>query len=78
MRAGVNATVARQLGHPGGLAGLLVGAMMDRRNGRTIAAAVNALSPQADTVVADIGFGGGVGLELLLDRVGMAGQVHGS
>jgi ubiquinone/menaquinone biosynthesis C-methylase UbiE len=55
----------------------LVGAMMNRRNGRTIAAAVNALSPQPGTVVADIGFGGGVGLRLLLDRVGAAGQVHG-
>jgi arsenite methyltransferase len=73
----VNARVARQLRHPGGLAGQLVGAMMNRRNGRTIAAAVNALSPQPGTVVADIGFGGGVGLRLLLDRVGAAGQVHG-
>lgn len=51
--------------------------MMNRRNGRTIAAAVNALSPQPGTVVADIGFGGGVGIRLLLDRVGAAGQVHG-
>jgi arsenite methyltransferase len=73
----VNATVARQLRHPGGLAGQLVGAMMNRRNGRTIAAAVNALSPQPGTVLADIGFGGGVGIRLLLDRVGAAGQVHG-
>ena len=73
----MNARVARQLRHPGGLAGQLVGAMMNRRNGPTIAAAVNALSPQPGTVVADIGFGGGVGLRLLLDRVGAAGQVHG-
>ena len=77
VRAGVNATVARQLRHPGGLAGQMVGAMMNRRNGRTITAAVNALSPQPGSVVADIGFGGGVGIKLLLDRVGAAGQVHG-
>ena len=69
--------MARQLRHPGGLVGHLVGAVMDRRSGRTIAAAVKALSPQPGTVVADIGFGGGVGIRLLLDRVGAAGQVHG-
>jgi SAM-dependent methyltransferase len=73
----VNATVARQLRHPGGLAGHLVGAVMDRRSGLTIAAAVKALSPQAGTVVADVGFGGGVGIKLLLDQVGVAGEVHG-
>jgi arsenite methyltransferase len=77
VRAAINASVARQLRHPGGLAGQLVGAMMNRRNGQTITAAVDALSPQAGTVVADIGFGGGVGIKLLLDRVGAAGQVHG-
>src|SRR5215207_296372 len=31
--------------------------------------------PRAGTVV-DIGFGGGLGIELLLDRVGAPGQVH--
>ena len=77
VRAGVNATVARQLRHPGGLAGQLVGAMMNRRNRRTITVAVNVLSPQLGSVVADIGFGGGVGIKLLLDRVGVAGRVHG-
>jgi SAM-dependent methyltransferase len=73
----MNARVARQLRQPGGLAGQLVGAMMNRRNGRAITAAVDALSPQPGTVVADIGFGGGVGIQLLLDRVGAAGKVHG-
>ena len=77
VRTGVNARVARQLRHPGGLAGQLVGAMQDRRHRRTIAGAVYGLTPQPGTVVADIGFGGGVGLRLLLDRVGAAGQVHG-
>jgi SAM-dependent methyltransferase len=73
----MNAGVARQLRHPGGLAGHLVGAMMNRRNRRTIAAAVDALSPGPGAVVADIGFGGGFGIGLLLDRVGMPGHVHG-
>lgn len=73
----MNAGVARQLRHPGGLAGHLVGMMMNRRNRRTIAAAVDALSPAPGTVVADIGFGGGFGIGLLLDRVGMPGRVHG-
>jgi hypothetical protein len=77
LRARISAGVARQLRHPGGLAGHVVGVMMDRRNRRAIAAAVDALSPAAGTVVADIGFGGGLGLALLLDRVGMRGHVHG-
>jgi len=71
------AGVARQLRHPQGLAGRLVGVTMNRRNRETITAAVDALSPRAGTVAADIGFGGGLGIELLLDRVGVAGQVHG-
>lgn len=69
--------MARQLRHPAGLAGHLVGAMMNRSNRGDITAAVDALSPAAGTVVADIGFGGGLGLRLLLDRVGSTGQVHG-
>ena len=73
----MNAGVARQLRHPGGLAGQLVGVMMNRRNRRTIATAVDALSPAPGTVVADVGFGGGIGIELLLDRVGTPGRVHG-
>jgi ubiquinone/menaquinone biosynthesis C-methylase UbiE len=69
--------MARQLRHPGGLAGRLVGVMMNRNNRREITAAVDALSPATGTVVGDIGFGGGLGIELLLDRVGAAGRVHG-
>lgn len=61
---------------PQGLPDILVGLMMNRRNRRTIAAAVDTLAPSEGAVVADIGFGGGVGVELLLDRVGAAGRVH--
>lgn len=73
----MTAGTARQLGHPGGLAGHLVGAVMNRSNRRDITVAVDALSPGAGAVVADIGFGGGLGIGLLLDRVGPAGHVHG-
>jgi SAM-dependent methyltransferase len=77
VRSRFNAGVARQLGRPGGLAGRVVAVMLNRRNRRSLAAAVEALSPAPGAVVADIGFGGGLGIELLLDRVGPPGHVHG-
>jgi ubiquinone/menaquinone biosynthesis C-methylase UbiE len=42
-----------------------------------VSAAVQALQPEATAVVADLGFGGGVGLKLLLETVGPSGRVHG-
>jgi len=51
--------------------------MLNRANRATVAAAVDALAPAPGQVVADLGFGGGLGLALLLDRVGPAGRVHG-
>lgn len=69
--------VARQLGHPQGLAGRLVAAGLDRTNAREVQAAVDATHAGAGATVADLGFGGGVGLSLLLDRVGATGTVHG-
>jgi ubiquinone/menaquinone biosynthesis C-methylase UbiE len=42
-----------------------------------VAAAVRASAAAPGDVVADIGFGGGVGLSMLLDRVGAGGVVHG-
>lgn len=42
-----------------------------------IAAAVEALGLAAGETAADIGFGGGIGLELLLAHVGEAGHVYG-
>jgi arsenite methyltransferase len=44
---------------------------------KDVAAAVDVLSIPQEGEVADIGFGGGVGIGLLLDRVGAAGKVHG-
>ena len=51
--------------------------MLNRANRAIVAAAVDALAPAQGQVVADIGFGGGLGLAMLLDRVGSTGGVHG-
>ncbi|WP_435825358.1 methyltransferase domain-containing protein [Mycobacterium simiae] len=71
------AGVAKQLGHPSGLRGRLVGAALNRGNRRLIQSAAQALQPEKASAVVDVGFGGGVGLKFLLDRVGPAGSVHG-
>jgi SAM-dependent methyltransferase len=77
LRARLLAGLARQLGHPQGIAGRIVGARLDHANARIIRAAVEATRAGAGATVADIGFGGGVALSLLLDRVGPSGTVHG-
>lgn len=71
------AGVARQLGHHSGLPGRLAGTLLNRGNRRFVQAAVEALGPDSAASVADVGFGGGVGLQFLLDRVGESGRVHG-
>ncbi|MFE3542079.1 methyltransferase domain-containing protein [Nocardia sp. NPDC059177] len=70
-------TIAAQLGNPHGVLGKGVAFFLNRGNKRAIAAAIAAAGPEPGATVADIGFGGGVGLGLLLDRVGSAGVVHG-
>jgi len=54
--------------------GRLVGMMLNRSNRGTIAQAIDALELQPGAVAADLGFGGGVGLALLLERVGPNGD----
>jgi arsenite methyltransferase len=71
------AALARQLARPEGLRGRLVGQMLNRGNRGTVSAAVAATEARPGDTVADIGFGGGVGLQLLVDRVRPDGQVHG-
>ena len=71
------AGIARQLGHPSGLRGRLVGVALNRGNRGFVSAAVQALQPDPAAVVADVGFGGGVGLKFLLDGIGHSGRVHG-
>jgi arsenite methyltransferase len=68
---------AGQLGHPRGPLGRVVGRALNRGNRRSIAAAVDLLPPDPAPVLADLGFGGGEGLRLLLDRAGASGVVHG-
>ncbi|BDT85506.1 methyltransferase [Nocardia cyriacigeorgica] len=69
--------IGTQLGRPDGLIGRLVGRILNRGNRATVAAAVAAADPAPGATAVDIGFGGGVGLGLLLDRVGDTGTVHG-
>jgi SAM-dependent methyltransferase len=69
--------LAAQLGRPTGVRGRLVGIMLNRSNRGTIAAATDALDLQPGEAAADLGFGGGVGISLLLQRVGPQGKVFG-
>jgi arsenite methyltransferase len=71
------AGIAKQLGHPRGVGGRMVMLALNRGNRGFVRAAVQALDADADAVVADVGFGGGVGLKLLLDSVGRSGSVYG-
>ncbi|MDY6870786.1 MAG: methyltransferase domain-containing protein [Actinomycetota bacterium] len=70
-------TVAGQLGRPHGRLGGVVAGALNRGNGQAIATAVTAAQVPAGGVAADIGFGGGAGLRLLIDAVGTGGTVHG-
>ncbi|UMG92667.1 methyltransferase domain-containing protein [Nocardioides sp. TF02-7] len=69
-------TLARQLGGPSGRLGAVVARMLNKGNRPTITAAVDALDLGGRETVADIGFGGGYGLDLLLKAV-PDGVVHG-
>ncbi len=54
-----------------------MGAALDRGNRKAVTASVDALALPPGGVVADVGFGGGVGLALLLDRSDPSTTVHG-
>ncbi len=70
-------TIAGQLGNPSGVLGKGVARMLDRANRYMIDAAVDAARVAPGEAAADIGFGGGIGLRLLLDRTGSDGAVTG-
>jgi len=67
--------VARQLGNPTGLLGAVIAHVLNNGNAPTITAAVAALELAGTETIADVGFGGGLGLELLLKAT--KGEVHG-
>jgi arsenite methyltransferase len=71
------AGLAAQLGNPTGMRGRFVGRMLNRSNRGTIGAAIDALELKPGATAADLGFGGGVGLALLLERIGPQGHVLG-
>lgn len=77
LRQRVLATVAGQLGRPHGLVGRGVAVLLNRGNRQAVAGAVDAAQAMAGKTVADIGFGGGLGLDLFLRRVGSQGTVYG-
>jgi arsenite methyltransferase len=77
LRERLLSTVAGQLGRPHGILSPFVARALNRGNEKAIAAAVDAAAPPLGAVAADVGFGGGVGLQLLLDKVGDDGVVHG-
>ena len=68
---------AAQLGKPSGLRGLVVGTMLNRTNRGMISVAVDALELKSGATAADLGFGGGLGLAMLVERVGTQGHVLG-
>ena len=70
-------TLSRQLGGPSGPLGVLVARMLNKGNAAAITAAVEALDLGGRETVADIGFGGGFGLGLLLGATKDGGRVHG-
>jgi arsenite methyltransferase len=69
--------MAAQLRNPTGMRGRLVGRMLNRFNRGLMAEAIDALALHPGAVAADLGFGGGAGLPMLLERVGPKGQVYG-
>lgn len=71
------AGLARQLRRPTGIRGVITGRRLNRFNQDSVLAAVAATQLEPGQTAADIGFGGGVGLPPLLERVGAHGHVYG-
>jgi arsenite methyltransferase len=59
--------IARQLAHPKGFLGRIIGQLMNRHNARMNASSVRMLELKSSDRVLEIGFGGGVILKPLLD-----------
>jgi len=67
LRTRYDALLARHLRRPEGLLGRFVAGRLDRRNQGLIEAGIGALDLRPGSAVADIGFGAGIGLQLLLE-----------
>lgn len=63
-----NETLARHLRRPDGILGRFIAGRLNKGNQAIIAGAIEPLELSAPSVAADLGFGGGIGLRLLLDR----------
>lgn len=70
--------IARQLSHPTGLLGRLVGRLMNRSNARQNAFVVEQLALAPGDRVLEVGFGGGVNLPVLLERAAFVAGVDRS
>jgi ubiquinone/menaquinone biosynthesis C-methylase UbiE len=77
IRERMQASLAAQLRRPHGLPGRFVGRMLGRANRAAIIEAVEAMDIPPAAELADLGFGGGLGLELLMRRLEEGGHVYG-
>lgn len=68
--------VAGELGRPHGVLSRSLAILLKRGNRRSVTAAVEASRTMAGDIAANIGFGGGTAISLLLARVGEGGAVH--
>lgn len=69
--------VARQLSKPTGFMGGVAARALNKGNGGLMRKAVESMVVQPGEAVADIGFGGGAGLEILLQATAPNGKVYG-
>lgn len=60
--------ISKQLAHPSGLGGQLIMRLMNRGNAGMNAAAIERVGAESDRRILDLGFGGGLSFEPLLDR----------
>jgi arsenite methyltransferase len=70
--------IARQLSHPSGFVGRIMGRLMNRHNAKLNAFAVLQLDLTPTDRVLEIGFGGGVTLPSLITKAGFVGGVDRS
>jgi len=70
--------IARQLAHPNGFLGRIIGQLMNRHNAKMNAFAVPMLELKASDRVLEIGFGGGVSVKSLLDAAAYVAGVDRS